>query len=293
MFANRVEETCTGTGDTLSLTGATSGHRTFAQNFSDGDFVSYFLVDSGGTIEVGGIGTFNTGSPNTITRRDLYHWNGTVVAQKPATNPTLSGGTHTIRCELIAEAIGCVNSSGQLANIRSSTGLVIDSNAFYSTTTRSGFANRVYFTPFTLDAPELFSGMAIEVIATDAAATMGLALYHFISGDDTAQLIEACPNFTPSTAQLEVCNFSANRFLRPGRYLLAQGQNTSVPSVSGYNATNGVAGLNTKDATPTKNIAGWYKDGEFSDTAFSTLQTGLDHNSSGVGSYPRIALVLA
>jgi len=99
MFANFTTETCTGTGLTLTLAGATTGQIPFSASYVDGDLVSYVVEDSGGVIKVAGIGTYNS-TGNTITRNDTWNYNGTVVDKNPATNITLSGGTHTVRCDV-------------------------------------------------------------------------------------------------------------------------------------------------------------------------------------------------
>lgn len=104
MYANFTEETCTGTGATLTCTGATAGSIAFSKSFADGDPVSYSLEDSAGVIKVSGIGTYNS-TGDTITRDDDWNWNGTVIDNNPSTNITLSGGTHTIRCDVTAKRL--------------------------------------------------------------------------------------------------------------------------------------------------------------------------------------------
>ena len=104
MFANFTEETCTGTGNTIELSGATSNRIKFNESFSNGDLISYVIEDSGGVIVVGGIGTYVSATDD-ITRNDTWNWNGTVVDESPASNITLSGGTHIIRCDVIASDI--------------------------------------------------------------------------------------------------------------------------------------------------------------------------------------------
>lgn len=63
-----VQETCTnpGTGTTVNLNGAVSSRRSFASSFSNGQTCFYVLSD--GLISEWGIGTFSTGSPNTLSR---------------------------------------------------------------------------------------------------------------------------------------------------------------------------------------------------------------------------------
>ena len=68
MFANFTEETCTGTGDVLTLAGATSGNIPFSASFSDGDLVSYSVIDADGITKVAGLGTYSAG---TITRSSV------------------------------------------------------------------------------------------------------------------------------------------------------------------------------------------------------------------------------
>ena len=104
MFANFTEETCTGTGATLALAGVTTGNIAFSKSFADGDLVAYVVEDSGGTIKVAGVGTYVSATDD-ITRSDTWNWNGTVIDDNPATNITLSGGTHTIRVDITAREI--------------------------------------------------------------------------------------------------------------------------------------------------------------------------------------------
>lgn len=98
MFANFTEETCLGTGDTLSLTGGTAGNIPFSASFADGDLIAYVVEDFGGNIKVSGVGTYESVS-NTITRSDTWNYDGTVVNKNPSSNIALSGGTHTVRCD--------------------------------------------------------------------------------------------------------------------------------------------------------------------------------------------------
>jgi len=96
MNSNFTEETCTGTGDVLTLAGATSGSIAFADSFADGDLVKYSLEDALGAIRVAGRGVFNTAA-NTITRVDSWNYNGTAVDSAPSSNIALNAGAHTIR----------------------------------------------------------------------------------------------------------------------------------------------------------------------------------------------------
>lgn len=68
MLANMILETTTnpGTSTTVNLAGAVSGFSAFASGFSNGASI-YYVLRGGGQWETGS-GTFNTGSPNTISR---------------------------------------------------------------------------------------------------------------------------------------------------------------------------------------------------------------------------------
>ena len=114
MFANFTEETCTGTGATLALAGATTGRIAFNKSFADGDLVAYVLEDSGGIIIVAGVGTYVSATDD-ITRADTWTWNGTVIDETPASNITLNGGTHTVRCGPVDnQLIGLVPSNPEI-----------------------------------------------------------------------------------------------------------------------------------------------------------------------------------
>ncbi|WP_430009966.1 hypothetical protein [Methylophaga lonarensis] len=92
MFANFTEETCTGTGDVITLTGATDGMLPFSASYQDGDEVAYTIED--GSTKISGLGVYSGG---TITRKDLWNYNGTSVDASPDSNITLSSNTKTIR----------------------------------------------------------------------------------------------------------------------------------------------------------------------------------------------------
>ena len=104
MYANFTEETATGTGATLALAGVTTGNIAFSKSFADGDLVAYVVEDSAGTIKVAGVGTYVSATDD-ITRSDTWNWNGTVIDDNPATNITLGGGTHTVRCDVVSTTL--------------------------------------------------------------------------------------------------------------------------------------------------------------------------------------------
>ena len=102
MYANFTAQEGTGTGDTIELSDAIVDRILFSKSFADGDLVAYVLEDSGGVIKVAGVGTYVSATDD-ITRNDTWNWNGTVIDDNPSTNITLSGGTHTVRCDVIGD----------------------------------------------------------------------------------------------------------------------------------------------------------------------------------------------
>jgi len=104
MLANFIEETCTGTGDLITLSGATLRRIDVAKAYTDGQFVYYAIEDGNDIVKASGKGTYNV-TGNTITRNDTWTWDGTTYDISPAANITLSGGTHTIRVSLTKESL--------------------------------------------------------------------------------------------------------------------------------------------------------------------------------------------
>jgi hypothetical protein len=88
-YGTRVQETTTTTGTgTLSLLGATDGHRTFLSEIGDGEVTPYLLTTEAGAWERGW-GEVATGSPPTITRNVVKSSNGDALLDLPS-------GTHTV-----------------------------------------------------------------------------------------------------------------------------------------------------------------------------------------------------
>ena len=98
-------ETCTGTGDVLTLTGALAGHNAFGKtgNAEDGAVYSCVVADADGTTKVAGAYTFDK-TANTFNRNDSWNSTATAVDKNPSTNIALSAGTHTIICAPIPDS---------------------------------------------------------------------------------------------------------------------------------------------------------------------------------------------
>lgn len=184
MFANFTEETCTGTGATLALAGATSGNLAFSESFADGDLVAYVVEDSGGSIKVAGVGTYVSATDD-ITRNDTWNYNGTSVDKNPSTNITLSGGTHTVRCDVIGELL-----DGNTEPL-SVSGMVINgTNCAAHTNTYGAFqANRIYYMPFYHPYSKSYTTLGTEIVANNGTGNVRVGIYSVGSDGLPDQLI--------------------------------------------------------------------------------------------------------
>lgn len=109
MLANFVEEACTGTGDTIQLTGALANKIPMGSAFSDGQAVDYIIEDYDGIVKVAGLGIY-TAASNTIARNDKWSWDGTDYVVAGDSNITLSDSTHVLRVGITDESLKLVTS---------------------------------------------------------------------------------------------------------------------------------------------------------------------------------------
>jgi hypothetical protein len=236
MFSNFTEETCTGTGNTLALAGATAGKLPFSLSFTDGDPVAYAVEDSGGIIKVAGVGTYVSATDD-ITRNDTWNYNGTVIDKNPSTNITLSGGTHTVRCELVSRNISSQSrvdtwlessSYKDLGDNLSADGFVNDVVT----------ADRCTYCAIQLHRPRLLTNLTVYVSTADAVATISKAgLYKCGSDGKPTDLIESVTIDVATTGYKTVA-LSSPLFLEAGWYYTAFASD-GAPQVTAC-AINGV-----------------------------------------------------
>jgi len=108
-IADRVRETTTTTGTgTINLGGAVTNFETFASNLSNSDTTYYAIVDNtNGDFEVG-LGTFATGSPNTLART-------TPISSSNSNSAVNFGaGTKDVFITTPASKMAFLNASGSL-----------------------------------------------------------------------------------------------------------------------------------------------------------------------------------
>jgi hypothetical protein len=233
MYANFTEETCTGTGDTLTLLGATTGNLPFSLSYADGDLVMGPLEDSGGIIKIAGIGTYNSG-PNTITRNDTWNYNGTVVDKNPSTNITLSAGTHTVRCDVIGARLDSTNITiNALESFTTST----PDNIGIQDNQNSVTANRLCLVAGVFNSPRLITSFSLDVRIADAAATnTRQGIYSSdINGRPNALLADS-GNIDVSTTGDKFTSLATPLFLPAGIYYFGIVSDSAVVQWRGPNS---------------------------------------------------------
>ena len=232
MFANFTEETCTGTGATLALAGALTDRIPFAASFSDGDLVAYVLEDSGGTIKVAGIGTYVSATDD-ITRNDTWNWNGVAVDENPAANITLSGGTHTVRCDVIDERL--------LGGVQPSLWMSyhVPDNIIAHRAANTPTADRMYYGVALFLTPTVITNMIIDVSTLDAAATnTRQGIYAMGSDGDIGDLLADSGNINVSTTGVKTTALGTPLKLPAGKYFFTFVTDSTVLRVRGPNMSS-------------------------------------------------------
>jgi hypothetical protein len=110
VIADRVRETTTTTGTgTINLEGAVTNFETFTANLSNGDTTYYAIVDNTNNAFEVGLGTFATGSPNTLART-------TIIASSNSNSAvTLGSGTKDVFITIPASKLVVEDGSNNVA----------------------------------------------------------------------------------------------------------------------------------------------------------------------------------
>jgi len=275
MFANFTEESCTGTGTTLTLTGANAGKIPFSASYTDGSLVAYAVEDSGGTIKVAGTGTYNA-IPNTITRNDKWNWNGTVVDKNPATNIPLSSGTHTIRCDATADNLA--DNASFVVTEADFVNIAAPDNWTYVNPVSISHPDpaKVMFIPVYYSSPVIINQLQVEITTSVTGVTSQIGIVKCgLDGFPEPNPIEIVTLDLTSTGIINT-PLSGNIKLPAGRYftfISAQSTypqftttgylthamrggpriNSFISSLAALGVTNGV--INTPLSTPTSSFA--------------------------------------
>jgi len=169
------------------------------------------VEDSGGVIKVAGIGTYNS-TGNTITRNDTWNYNGTVVDKNPATNITLSGGTHTVRCDATAATISMTPKDNKTSTTANYNG-IINSSAGVGKT--SLHADTQYAYVFQLMDNVFASTLQLNVNTLDAAGLASVGLTKCIDGiPDTSYIASGSVDITTTGSR----TIPVNTYLEAGWY---------------------------------------------------------------------------
>jgi len=229
MFANFTEETCTGTGDTLTLLGATTGNIAFSQSFSDGDVVSCSVIDADGINKASGIYTYNA-SPNTFTRADSWSWDGTSAVDKPLTNILLSNGTHTIVCVPLSQGLSTTPDLAKKWIMNSSGYSTPDNWDGSGGTPRVMLADNCMYLGIKIDRFVKISSLVISVITADIAATVSVAGIYSVGNDSKPGKLLASASIDVSTTGIKEVSLATPIMLPAGQYYTAFASNAS-PSI--------------------------------------------------------------
>ena len=267
MYANATVETGTGTGDTITLSGAVSGRIPFSASFADGDLVAYFIEDSGGSIMVAGVGTYNSPA-NTITRNDSWNYNGTVVDDTPSSNIALSSGSHVIRCDVTRA--GLHNS----ARATRSGAYYFDPHMHERNGTLGISATqRRYATPITLPVSGEYDAFVFEVTTANASCNIRLGIYD-VGDDGFPNKLIAVHNTatTLSATGVQVFSFDGgSTFIPKGDYYIVFHHSDSF---SLQMAQTDSSGHRFCGSGAVENCVVRFQDGN--DTAYTTLPDNLN-----------------
>jgi len=215
IHSNFTAETCTGTGNVLTLLGALSGLLPFALSAADGEPVGYALVDSDGIKKFSGIGVYDS-TANTITRKDNWNYDGAAVNSWPSSNLALSAGTHTIRSVPLAEL------SGNMSNISPGSGYntaqmpdgILDLTDNFSPT-----ADRLYLYVASVRGLTTIEKLGVEVAVAAATTNTRVGIYAINSDGSIGRAIaDSGPIVTTSTGMAfntlaEVLNLPEGRYV--------------------------------------------------------------------------------
>ena len=130
-IADRVKETTTTTGTgTIDLGGAVTNFETFAANLSNSDTTYYAIVDNTNNAFEVGLGTFSTGSPNTLART-------TPIASSNSNSAVNFGvGTKEVFITTPASKMAFLDASGNLISTGGSS--VVDTDLVNDTSPQLG-----------------------------------------------------------------------------------------------------------------------------------------------------------
>lgn len=242
--ANSTEETCTGTGDTLTLTGATAGYVPFSKQFADGDPVTYYVADSGGSILVTGIGTYN--SAGTITRADRWNYNGTVADENPSTNIALSAGSHIIGCnQSKKERLDYYAESLPAGRFKLPHNIIRYAFDGKGGGEFSSLAGRLMLTPVMFFYPQKITEIGANISTVSAGGNFRVGLYKANPDGTPGALIFDSGDISTAAAVITTATLATPVIISPGCYFFADMVDNTVATARGARTDHEFIGFHT------------------------------------------------
>jgi hypothetical protein len=249
-----IGETCTGTADTLTLTGSyalESGLDTIeiADAYADGSVIPMMLLASDGITRISGQFIFNS-TAGTLTRNDFLNWNGTVRNEVFGSNITLPAGTHQILVGVDEYTLGfeSFNDPG----IGSTLGVICPDNVItMAGDTNTEASEAAYFSPAVYASPFAFNRIAIRIETAGAAlSTIEAGIYRcadstvFGSKSGLPGKLIAKATFDATVSGTQLVSVSP-QILPPGRYWTALWTEDTTVTVkrSEQRSHSGAAGM--------------------------------------------------
>jgi hypothetical protein len=221
MFLNITGETCTGTGDLLTLTGALAGHNAFGKTGNGVDGAAYYckVNDSNSTTFAAGIYTFDK-TANTLTRKDSWNSTSSTVDRNPASNIALSAGTHTVICTPAPSSL-LANNTAYDANLMNKIyragDNIIDLEATAATT-----ADRLEWYEVFLFSTTKITEIGLIIASGEVASNTRVGIYKG-AGDDgnVGDLILDAGLIDTSATGVSLVTLPTPLLLPPGKYFFA------------------------------------------------------------------------
>lgn len=239
-YSNFIEETCTGTGATITFSGATTNNNAFGDAFADGELCYYAILDEGSSPvkKVYGLGTYNLAG-NTLTRNDLWNADGATIDPEPTTNITLSGTSMTIRCDagdknIISHFQDGVQSTRYFVahNMQPNQANAEPGGEFTAAADRMGVVTGRFYNPV------LITSIGFDITTSSAGGNMRCGIYQPTEDGSNGTLIVDSGNISTASTGLVFAALSTPIILPPGAYYLADVADNTVVRARGVR-TNG------------------------------------------------------
>jgi len=256
-------ETCTGTGDVLTLTGPLAGHNAFGKtgNAEDGGLYSCVVEDANGTTVVAGVYTFDK-TANTLTRNDSWNSTASAVDKNPSTNIALSGGAHTIICDVVSRDLS-ITPLQPAKWLMNGGGYDTPDNWNGSDSTNNVVsANECRYLGIRLNRARIISSITVNIVAGDALATISKAGFYSVGADGKPDKLLCSVSIDVTTTGIKSTALASPISLPAGDYYTAfatDGAPTVKAGVGGSFSATSYANtfLVPRNYHPKETLVGW------------------------------------